>query len=69
MFRGKLSACEQDEGHMEDAFDYGDFAMDVLKEDELHTSILFVVRRIIVAPKVEKDELDTSLLLNTVPTY
>ena len=55
-----MSACEQDEGHMEDAFDYGDFAMDVLKEDELHTSILFVVRRIIVAPKVEKDELDTS---------
>ena len=54
MFRGKLSACEQDEGHMEDAFDYGDFAMDVLKEDELDTSLLFIVRRIIVAPKVEK---------------
>ena len=38
LFRGKLSDCEQDEGHMECEFDYGDFAMDVLEEDEEKTS-------------------------------
>ena len=54
--RGKLSACEQDEGHMEDAFDYGDFAMDDLDEDVVDTSLLSVVRHILAAPKVEKDD-------------
>ena len=36
-FRGELSDCEQDEGR---AFDYGDFAMDDLEEDEVDTSLL-----------------------------
>ena len=40
LFRGKLSDCEQDEGR---AFDYGDFAMDDLEEDEVDTSLLYVV--------------------------
>ena len=43
LFRGKLSDCEQDEGNMEDAFDYGDFAMDDSEEDEVDTSLLSVV--------------------------
>ena len=43
LFRGKLSDCEQDEGNMEDAFDYGDFAMDDSEEDEVDTSLLYVV--------------------------
>ena len=43
LFRGELSDCEQDEGNMEDAFDYGDFAMDDSVEDEVDTSLLFVV--------------------------
>ena len=38
LFRGKLSDCEQDEGHMKDAFDYGDFATDDLEEDKEDTS-------------------------------
>ena len=56
LFSGKLSDCEQDEGNMEDAFDYGDFAMDDLDEDVVDTSLLSVVRHILAAPKVEKDD-------------
>ncbi|KAL4596213.1 hypothetical protein ACB092_12G148200 [Castanea dentata] len=40
---------------MEDAFDYGYFAMDDLEKDEVDTSLLSVVRRILAAPKVEKE--------------
>ena len=53
MFREKLSDCEQDEDR---AFDYGDFAMDDLEEDEVDTSLLSVVRCILAAPKVEKED-------------
>ena len=53
LFREKLSDCEQDEDR---AFDYGDFAMDDLEEDEVDTSLLSVVRRILAAPKVEKED-------------
>ena len=53
LFRGKLSECEQDEDH---AFDYGDFAMDDLEEDEVDSSLLSIVRCILAAPKVEKEE-------------
>ena len=48
-----MSECEQDEGH---AFDNGYFAMDDLEEDEVDSSLLFVVRCILAAPKVEKEE-------------
>ena len=43
LFSGKLSDCEQDEGNMEDAFDYGDFAMNDSEKDEVDTSLLYVV--------------------------
>ncbi|XP_065633409.1 uncharacterized protein LOC136069134 [Quercus suber] len=35
---------QQDEDHKEDAFDYGAFTVDDLEEDEVDTSLLFVVR-------------------------
>ena len=47
-----MSDCEQDEGR---EFDYGDFSMDELEEDEVDTSLLSVVRRILAAPKVERE--------------
>ena len=51
LLKGKLSDCEQDEGR---EFDYGDFAMDDLEEDEMDTSLLYLVRCILATPKVEK---------------
>ena len=51
-----MSDCEQDEGHMEDEFDYGAFTVDDLEEDEVDTSLLSIVRRILAAPKVEKED-------------
>ena len=56
LFRGELSDCKQDEGHMEDEFDYGAFTVDDLEEDEVDTSLLSIVRRILAAPKVEKED-------------
>ena len=49
-----MSDCEQDEGHMEDEFDYGAFTVDDLEEDEVDTSLLSVMRCILATPKVEK---------------
>ena len=56
LFRRELSDCEQDEDHMEDEFDYGKFTVDDLEEDEVDTSLLSIVRRILAAPKVEKED-------------
>ena len=41
---------------MEDEFDYGAFTVDDLEEDEVDTSLLSIVRRILAAPKVEKED-------------
>ena len=55
LFWGKLS-CEQDEGHMEDAFNHGDFATDDLEEDKEDTSLVSVVRHILASPKVDEED-------------
>ncbi|KAF3953568.1 hypothetical protein CMV_021003 [Castanea mollissima] len=54
-FEDKERATQRDEGHKEDAFDYGAFAMDDLEEDEVDTSLLSVVRPI-EAPKTAADQ-------------
>ena len=49
-------SCEQDEGHMEDAFNHGDFATDDLEEDKEDTSLVSVVRHILASPKVDEED-------------
>ena len=47
---------QQDEDHKEDTLDYGAFTVDDLEEDEVDTSLPSVVRCILAAPKVEKED-------------
>ena len=53
---------QQDEDHKEDTLDYGAFTVDDLEEDEVDTSLLSVVRRILAAPKVEKKDWRRTLI-------
>ncbi|KAA8530772.1 hypothetical protein F0562_005597 [Nyssa sinensis] len=39
-----------------DSFDFGAFNTDVLEEEEMDTSLFFIVRSILTAPKVEKED-------------
>lgn len=48
----KEYGIHQDKDHKKDAFDYGAFAADDLEED---TSLVSVVRCILTAPKIEKE--------------